>query len=572
MSPICGVLDRNGADVSKQMRTMMRSLGKKEHAGAWLIANGIPKQWQEGSETKTNMLIGQISFAAREQPLEHPHVECRNNLSVVYEGNLYNQEELRANIRLNHRLAVDCAAEIVAHLIEDNFKNDLTTALRLVATELDGAYCLVACDRHKVVIMRDYTGLRPLFYAENDDLIAFASRKTALWEVGLRNVKPLRAGMLVTFNKDGISKAQTLEKMGIESVITDPTLAVDRYCTLIERAVEKRLRNLKKVGVLLSGGVDSCLITKLVSKHAVKRGIKVKAYTAGISGTDDIEYSKRFAQMLKLDHKVKIISRDEIEDYISKVAIVVEERDMVQIEAGVGIYAALEMASQDGTNTIFSGQGPDELWGGYSWYPHVIARDSYEGFQHRMWDDWMRGDIETFDRENKIALAHGVEQIFPYCDTEVIKLAMSVSPCLKVTSAEDNIGKHPHREAARRFGVPKEFAYRGKSAAQHGTGVHDCLDTIARKYSFTPDLVNRIGYRSELVNDEKLASSTRYGYQYGEKELWEAPEHIQFFLDALAYKCDLLNHSDRIKIEKFLNRANNQLAVFGVVLLDSYTI
>ncbi len=173
----------------------------------------------------------------------------------------------------------------------------------------------------------------------------------------------------------------------------------------------------------------------------------------------------------------------------------------------------------------------------------------------RMWGDLGRGDIETFDRENKIALAHGAEQIFPYCDTEVIKLAMSVSPRLKITSAEDRVGKHPHREAAERFGVPAKFAYRGKNAAQHSTGVHKTLDVIACKNGFTPELAVHVGYDSDDVCPEKLASSTRYGYQYGEKELWEVPRHVQFFLDSIAYENNLLNQAERQKIKHFMSKS-----------------
>jgi len=172
-----------------------------------------------------------------------------------------------------------------------------------------------------------------------------------------------------------------------------------------------------------------------------------------------------------------------------------------------------------------------------------------------MLDDLARSDIETLDRENRLAMAHGLEKVFPYIDAEIVKLAMSVSPRIKITSDQDRVGKRPHREAAKRLGLPLQYADRSKDATQHGTGIHDTLDAIARKYDFTPELVNRIGYLSELVSDEKLASSTRYGYQYAEKELWETPEHVQFFLDALAYECDLLNETERTKIEKFLNWA-----------------
>jgi len=562
MCPICGVLNRNDEDVSTQLHSMMGTLYRKGSAEAWLVSNGILRRWDESTELLTQsatagQALGQVSFATREQPIERPSFGSNGNLTVVYEGNLYNSQELRSNLALDHRLSTGSAAEIAAHLLEEKYQGDLGMALKQVAPMLDGAYCLAANDGKKVVVMRDCAGLRPVFYAENSEVTAFASRKTALWEIGLRNVKPLRAGMLASFGKEGIriDEAWPLRKMGIKVVIDDSTTAVDSYCTLLKAAVEKRLHNVNWVGVLVSGGVDSCLIAKLVSDIAAEKGIEVTAYTAGVYGATDIEYAQHFAQELGLSHKVRRLRQDEIESYISQVTCAVEERDPVQIEAGIGVYAAVEMASQNGLKVIFSGQGPDELWGGYSWYPEVVAKDGYEGLQRRMWGDLQRADIETLDRGNRIALAHGVEEVFPYVDTDVIKLAMSISPRLKVTSAEDNLGKHPHREAAKRLGIPVQYADRGKDAAQHGTGIHDTLDAIARKNGFTPELVVHIGYKSEEISEQKLASSTRYGYRYAERALWQIPDHVQFFFDSLAYKNNLLNEAERSRIERFLRKA-----------------
>ncbi len=557
MSPICGILSRNGKDVSAQMRTMIGALGQTEYDGDWLVVDGVTQRWVKDSEPSTGMLLGQTSFAIREQPLERPSFSSRGNLSVLYEGNLYNGEELSHYIRSNHHPVVACAAEIVAHMLEENYSGDLAAALKLAAPELDGAYCLVASDGQQVLIMRDTAGLRPLFYAENGELRAFASMKKALWKIGMRNIKPLRAGKLTSLSENTIAmdEVQSLEGENTEAIMDDLTIVVDSYCTLLKKAVEKRLRNIDKVGVLVSGGVDSCLIAKLVADMAADSGIEVIAYTAGLYGAADVEYAESFARDFGFKHKVRSLNKEAIESYIPQVINSVEERDMVQIEAGIGVYGALEMASQDGVNVIFSGQGPDELWGGYSWYPEVIANEGYEGLEERMLGDLSRSDIETLDRENRLAMAHGIEKVFPYIDTEVVKLALNVSPRIKITSEHDRVGKRPHREAAKRLGLPPRYADRSKDAVQHGTGIHDTLDAIARKYNFTPELVTRIGYQSELVSDEKLASSTRYGYQYAEKEMWETQEHVQFFLDALAYKNDLLNETERMNIKKFLKRA-----------------
>ena len=87
---------------------------------------------------------------------------------------------------------------------------------------------------------------------------------------------------------------------------------------------------------------------------------------------------------------------------------------------------------------LFSGQGPDELYEVYSWYPEVLEGNGRQELCRRMWDDFTRADVETLDRENKIATAHGIEMLFPHVDTEVVKVPMSVASELKVISEGDN--------------------------------------------------------------------------------------------------------------------------------------
>ena len=560
MCPICGIVNRSGADVSSQIHAMISTLYGNGSAEAWLVSGGVSHRWKRDAQSIAGQALGQVSFATREQTLERPVFNQGGDLSVLYEGNLYNGEEIKLNLASGQKLASGSAAEVVAHLLEERYQGDLVDALRQVSLMLDGEYCLAASDGKQVVLMRDFAGLRPVFYAENNGSVAFASRKKALWEAGMRNVRSLRAGMVASFGKDGITldEACTLSKMNIQVTINDPVEAADSYCALLKAAVEKRLSNVKKVAALVSGGVDSCLIAKLVSDVSAERGIEMAIYTAGVEGATDIDYAEQFARELGLKHKVRRVSQGEIESYIPQVAAAVEERDLVQIEAGIGVYAAVEMASRDGFKVIFSGQGPDELWGGYTWYPQVIDRDGYEGLLEKMWGDLGRADIETLDRENRIALAHGVEKVFPYVDLEVVKLAMSASPRLKIISAEDRVGKRPHREAAKRLGLSARYADRSKDAAQHGTGIHGTLDAIARKNGFTPELVERAGYDSDEVSEEKLASSTRYGYLYAEKELWQTPQNVQFFFDSVAYRNNQLNDAERSRIEQFLKKAGIQ--------------
>jgi asparagine synthase (glutamine-hydrolysing) len=556
MSQLCGIFNKTGKVLPRQMQVIFESLNKPKSSEFWLVSKGKIMRNQLPKTELGNHLLYQTFFNDGQQS-HSPGLDCNRNLAVLYDGFLYNTQSLLSLLSKSHVFRTMSPAEVIAHLIEEKYKGNLAATLKQVAPMIDGDYSLAITDGKSLILMRDSVGLRPAFFAYNHNLMAFSSRKKVLWKLGLHNVKALRAGRLVLLDKDGASihDVCSLKEPKIENRNDNLNTIVHRYCDLIRESVTKRMLGLKKVGVLISGGVDSCLIGKLATDIASDREIEITAYTAGTPGANDIEYARNFTQFLGIKHKVREMSHEDIKSFIPRVINAVEERDMVQVEAGVGIFAALEMASQDGISSVFSGQGPDELWGGYSWYPQLAAKEGYQCLQKHMWNDLARSDIETLDRENKIAIANGLGQVFPYCDYEVVKLAMSVAPTLKVKSGSDNMGKHPHRKAAEILGVPGDFAYRGKNAAQHSTGVHDMLDSIAQENGFTPAIVKQIGYKAELVGAEKLASSTRYGYLYDDPTLWQDPGHVQFYLDYLAYQHNLLNRDERLVIRGFIEKA-----------------
>jgi len=146
MSPVCGVLSRKDKDVSSCVRTMMGVLGGKKQDGAWLVANGSIQWWQQDAEPFAKLSLGQTSFNTRERHMERPVLNSRSNLSLIFEGNLYNRGELKESIQLEHDLATDCASEIVAKVLDTEYSGNLITAAKLVASRLDGAFCLVVSD------------------------------------------------------------------------------------------------------------------------------------------------------------------------------------------------------------------------------------------------------------------------------------------------------------------------------------------------------------------------------------------------------------------------------------------
>jgi asparagine synthase (glutamine-hydrolysing) len=497
-----------------------------------------------------------VSLPVEGTPPEHVYTDYQEKLALIYDGHLYNSETTRSKLSRARHKANETAVESLVRLLAE-LPGNLEQKVRRALTGLDGDYALAVSDTDQIVISRNYLGTKPLYLAENNKLSAFASNKKPLWKISLGEVRPLRAGMLAILGDGKVSIKKALPFHKKEIAIKDMAQAVNAYEQVIHSAVRKRLaemNHVRKVGVLLSGGVDSCLIAKLVNDIASGLGIRVIAYTAGLPDSPDVNFAREFARELGIKHKMKILTIDEVEEYIPKAIEAIENSDFVQIETGIGLYAAIDMASQDGTRVIFSGQGPDELWGGYNWYPKVLSSDGRQELCRRMWDDFTRADIETLDRENKIAMAHGVDLLFPYLDTEVVNIAMSVASELKVTSEEDCLGKHPHRQLAIKMGIAEKYANREKLAIQHGTGIHGVLDKIARRNGFDPALVKDIGYKSEEITTEKMGSSARYGYRYIGKKLWQVPQHVQLFLHALAYSKDLLDKSVRDRVGYFVEK------------------
>ena len=219
---------------------------------------------------------------------------------------------------------------------------------------------------------------------------------------------------------------------------------------------------------------------------------------------------------------------------LPRIVDVIEDNNVGQVEVAIPVFAAIETAHQDGMRVMYTGQGVDELFGGYSWYPRIVEREGYRILGKHMADDLSLLYKETLEREDKIAMYHSVEIREPYLDNEVVRVALRTNLELNVTGKNDSYGKRVHRDLAIKLGIPADIAYRKKEAAQHGSGIHDALDIIARNNGYDPSTIPEY-YLKELMSREKIGSSQRYGYDYGDLSLWAVPPHTQLYLDNLGY-------------------------------------
>ena len=132
MCPICGIVSRNDEDVSRQISSMMGTLGSNSSAEAWLVYDGMPHRWSGQAQAITRQALGQVSFATKEQGSVRPGVNPVGNLSILFEGNLYYGEKLRLSLASKQDSANSSAAEIVACLLAERYQASCPQTVHLI--------------------------------------------------------------------------------------------------------------------------------------------------------------------------------------------------------------------------------------------------------------------------------------------------------------------------------------------------------------------------------------------------------------------------------------------------------
>jgi asparagine synthase (glutamine-hydrolysing) len=357
---------------------------------------------------------------------------------------------------------------------------------------------------------------------------------------GKSEIERLLPGHMAIVESDRIRKTRfwSPDAMLTKARITDQRIALKIYGEAITEAVRKRVAGRDRVGIIFSGGVDSLLIAYLIRKL----GVPFTCYTAGHGDeASDLGWAIRLAEQLGFPLQYKKLSKEAIGELVPEIIRDIEDHSLNQVEVAVPIYASVRLAQEAGERVILSGQGADELFGGYSWYPAVVDQEGYETFERRSFDDAFLLYKECLEREDKIAMAHSMELRVPFLDPKVIELAFRISPELKVNRGGDALGKRIHREYCESIGIPREVAYRKKEAAQHGANVHVVFEALAKDAGSSEELLNDTGYNPDKSVTEKLGSSSRYGYKYGDAHLWKPLSSVQYYLDSAAAGVGMLS-------------------------------
>jgi asparagine synthase (glutamine-hydrolysing) len=241
----------------------------------------------------------------------------------------------------------------------------------------------------------------------------------------------------------------------------------------LEEAIITAVRLRSDEGVTaLSGGVDSTLVAKLAGRECV---------AVGISGSHDLRQARRAADAIGLSCTYVEIAPQEIEMALPAVVAVIQKKDPLNTGIALTQYFIARWAGEHGHQRIITGQGADELFGGYQRYLETanlagdLARD-IEGLE------------DQANRDQSVASLHGVYLSMPYLDIRVVRAALAIPAGEKVKNGQRKV---PLRKVAERH-IPPEFAWYGKKAMQYGSGIWKVLQKLARKNGYKTSMQDYI--------------------------------------------------------------------------------
>ncbi len=453
-----------------------------------IVANGLKVMKNRGKDNSSSWFSKEIGVALGhnlhsivsyvEQPLFSSDKEKRFIFAANCE--IYNWKELSEKYKIK--------ADNDAVLLFELFLQKGVKCL----TELDGVYAFFLYDskEKKLILARDILGVKPLFYLHDKrNNFCFASEKKSLPKGLVQELNPRQVLTYVVDSDEALFEDREFFKIG--NIDVSKSKIVYELEEKFTSAIMKRIPD-KKFGLLFSGGVDSTLIAYIMKK----KGLKFTCYTAAISDigeSEDLVYAKKIAKEFDLDLKIATITLAELEDYIKKVAPLIESNNVVKVGVALPFFLACEAARKDKLKVIFSGLGSEELFAGYERHA-VSAGVSIRGEEYL--DKMNAYDTLSMDNVNKECLS-GLMQIherdlyrddvvtmfnemelrLPFLDKKLIEFALKIPPKFKISAVEKKIIL---RDMAEKIGLPTEYARRPKKAAQYGSKFDKGIEKLAK--------------------------------------------------------------------------------------------
>ena len=402
------------------------------------------------------------------QPLRY------GNIRLICNGEIYNHKKLYEQTGITPETDSDC--EVIIHMYRKY-------GIEYTLNQLDGVFAFALYDGKKLFLARDPYGVRPLFTLEpahpNAGLIeAFASTMSSLCEMTHvlnknERIQQFQPGTYREYEYDITNmwkvKSQTrytFPGLPVGLPITDEEEALVKIHDSLSNAVKKRVENTDRpIACLLSGGLDSSLITALVNRFY--KGT-LETYSIGLPGSEDLKYARRVADFLGTKHTEIELTEKEFFDAIPVVIKTIESYDTTSVRASVGNYLIGKyIKAHSEAKVIFNGDGSDELSGGYMYFHCAPDAQVFDAECKRLLMNIHQFDVLRSDRSIS---SHGLEPRTPFLDRGFVQDYLSISLTLRYHPGQKQCEKYLLRKAFDKNEeyLPNEVLWRQKEAFSDG--------------------------------------------------------------------------------------------------------
>ena len=465
---MCGIVAIfNVREQTRELRDKALLMSKKiRHRGPdW---SGI---YCGGSAILAHERLSIVDPQSGKQPLFSPD----GKVVLAVNGEIYNHRELRRKYegRYDFQTGSDC--EVILALYRDKGVDFLE--------ELNGifAFALYDLERDEFLIARDPIGVIPLYIGyDNDGKVYCASELKAL-EGNCERYEPFLPGHYY-HSKEGVLKRWYKRDWMEYDAVKDNGASVEQLRDSLEQAVKRQLMCDVPYGVLLSGGLDSSVVSAVAKKYASRRvesdgrseawWPQLHSFAVGLKGAPDLVKARAVASYIGTVHHEINYTIQEGLDAVRDVIYFIETYDVTTVRASTPMYLLARVIKSMGIKMVLSGEGADEIFGGYLYFHKAPdAKAFHEETVRKL------SKLYLYDclRANKALAAWGVEGRVPFLDKEFLDVAMRLNPEAKMCPGK-TIEKKILREAFADM-LPDEVAWRQKEQFSDGVG-YSWIDTL----------------------------------------------------------------------------------------------
>ena len=413
---------------------------------------------------------------------------------IAVNGEIYNHKNLKKRFAADYNFRTESDCEVILALYEKkgiNFLNDLNGIF---------AFALYDSSNDKYLIARDHMGIIPLYMGWDKDDIFYISSELKSLEGVCDKIELFPPGHYLESSSMNLVKWYDPEWVSYEHV-KDSETSIKAIHDSLSAAVKRQLMSDVPYGVLLSGGLDSSITSALAKKFASKRiesndkqdawYPQLHSFSVGLKDAPDLKAARIVADHIgTIHHEINFTVQEGI-DAIRDVIYHLETYDITTIRASTPMYLIARAIKSLGIKMVLSGEGADELFGGYLYFHKAPNAKEFHEETVRKLDKLHQYDCL---RANKSLAAWGIEGRVPFLDKEFIDVAMNINPEDKMIK-NGRIEKWVLREAFKDY-LPESVLWRQKEQFSDGVG-YSWIDSLK-------DLVSKEVSDHNLENASKL--------------------------------------------------------------------